>query len=194
MLNFTLGRARRGAALMAAAVSIFTAACNGDSTGLNGDQADKTPPTIQLSKGGTTADTVLAFQVEVKDNLGIKSIKVSVAGGVSMVFDTTFTSANTDAVVPFTVSVPRSIPRGTPVTVTAFALDGALNKSPTDSLSLTVGNVPAADVRINSPATGSVAVVGKSIVLSLSARSALKIRSIGFRTTGSFPTADSSAF
>jgi hypothetical protein len=194
MLNFTMGRARRGAALMAAAVSIFTAACNGDSTGLNGDQADKTPPTIQLSKGGTTADTVLAFQVEVKDNLGIKKIKVNISGGLSMSFDTTFTTANTDAVVPFTIGVPRSIPKGTPVVVSAFALDGALNKSATDTLNLTVGNVPAADVRLNSPANGSIAVIGKSIVLSLSARSAVKVRSIGFKTTGSFVTADSTAY
>ncbi|HMA20152.1 MAG TPA: hypothetical protein VKO87_05085, partial [Gemmatimonadaceae bacterium] len=194
MLNFTLGRARRGAALMAAAVSIFTAACNGDSTGLNGDQADKTPPTIQLSKGGTTADTVLAFQVEVKDNLGIKKIKVNISGGLSMSFDTTFTTANTDAVVPFTIGVPRSIPKGTPVVVSAFALDGALNKSATDTLNLTVGNVPAADVRLNSPANGSIAVIGKSIVLSLSARSAVKVRSIGYKTTGSFVSSDSTAY
>src|SRR5512141_378188 len=194
MLNFTLGRARRGAALMAAAVSIFTAACNGDSTGLNGDQADKTPPTIQLSKGGTTADTVLAFQVEVKDNLGIKKIKVNISGGLSMSFDTTFTTASTDAVVPFTIGVPRSIPKGTPVVVSAFALDGALNKSATDTLNLTVGNVPAADVRLNSPANGSIAVIGKSIVLSLSARSAVKVRSIGYKTTGSFVASDSTAY
>ena len=179
---------------MAAAVSIFTAACNGDSTGLNGDQADKTPPTIQLSKGGTTADTVLAFQVEVKDNLGIKKIKVNISGGLSMSFDTTFTTANTDAVVPFTIGVSRSIPKGTPVVVSAFALDGALNKSATDTLNLTVGNVPAADVRLNSPANGSIAVIGKSIVLSLSARSAVKVRSIGFKTTGSFVTSDSTPY
>ena len=179
---------------MAAAVSIFTAACNGDSTGLNGDQADKTPPTIQLSKGGTTADTVLAFQVEVKDNLGIKKIKVNISGGLSMSFDTTFTTASTDAVVPFTIGVSRSIPKGTPVVVSAFALDGALNKSATDTLNLTVGNVPAADVRLNSPANGSIAVIGKSIVLSLSARSAVKVRSIGFKTTGSFVTSDSTAY
>ena len=129
MLNLSIGRARRGAALIAAVVSVFTAACNSDSPGvIGGNQSDKTPPTVQLSKGGTSADTVLAFQVEVKDNLGIKSVKVNISGGFSMSFDTTFTSANTDAVVPFTVSVPRSIPKGTPVVVTSYALDGALNQ------------------------------------------------------------------
>lgn len=194
MLNLSLNQARRGAAVLAVAASLFTAACTSDATGVGGDLADKSPPTLHLSKGGTTADTVLAFQVEVKDNLGIKNIKVSIAGGLTMSFDTTFTTANTNAIVPFTVSAPRSIPKGTPVLVSAYALDGALNKSATDTLKLTIGNVPPAEVTLNSPATGSIAVIGKSIVLSLSARSAVKIRSIGFRTTGSFVVADSSAW
>ena len=194
MLNHSFGRARRGAALLAAVVSVFTAACSSDGAGLNGNQMDKSPPTVNLSKGGTSADTVISFQVEVKDNLGIKNVKVNISGGLTMSFDTTFTSANTDAIVPFTISVPRSIPKGTPVTVTSFALDGALNKSATDTLNLTVGNVPAAEVAIGSPASGTIAVIGKSLVMSLNARSAVKVRSIGFRTTGSFVTADSMVF
>ena len=193
MLTLSFGRARLGAALIAAA--IFTAACNSDSSGvLGGNTADKTPPTVQLSPGGTSADSVISFQVEVKDNLGIKNVKVNITGGLTMVFDTTFNSPNTDAIIPFTISVPRSIPKGTPVMATSFAFDGAGNKSATDSLSLTVGNVPPADVRINSPASGTIAVVGKSIVMSLSARSAVKVRTVGFKTTGSFVTADSASF
>ena len=184
MLKLYVRRAKRGAALAAiAAAALAAGACSSDSTGIGGDVADKSPPTVNLSKGGTTVDTVLAFQVEVKDNLGIKSIKVNISGGLSLSFDTTFTSANTDAIVPFTVSVPRSIPKGTPVVVTSYALDGALNKSATDTLNLTVGNVPAAEVQINSPATGTIAVIGKSIILSLGARSAVKVRTIGFRRT-----------
>src|SRR5215212_1507765 len=195
MLNLSIGRVRKGAALMVAVVSVFTAACNSDSSGvLGGNQSDKTPPTVQLSPGGTSADTVISFQVEVKDNLGIKNVKVNVSGGVTMAFDTTFNTANTDAIVPFTISVPRSVPKGTPVLVTSFAFDGASNKSQVDSLSLTVGNVPAAEVHVISPANGTVAVVGKSIVMALGARSAVKVRAIGFRTTGSFTTADSSLF
>ena len=194
MRKFTFARARRGifaGAVMAAAL----AACTDSTTGPGGSQlGDKSPPTVTLAKGGTTLDSVIAFQVEVKDNLGIKSIKVNVSGALSLSFDTTFTTANTNAIVPFNVSVPRSIPPGTPVVVSAYALDGALNKSPTDTLHLTVGNVPPAEVRVNSPASGTIAVVGKSIVLSLSGRSAVKVRSIGFRTSGSFVTADSSLF
>ncbi|MEO8193829.1 MAG: hypothetical protein ABI681_08250 [Gemmatimonadales bacterium] len=195
MLKSTLGRARRGAGLIVIAAAVaLTTACSDSTSSPGNDLSDKSPPTIHLSKGGTTADTVLAFQVEVKDNLGIKTIKVTLSGGLSLSFDTTFTTANTDAIVPFNISVPRSIPRGTPVVVSAFALDGASNKSLTDTLNLTVGNVPAAEVRVNSPVTGTVAVIGKSIVLSLSARSAVKVRSIGFRTSGSFTTADSTVY
>src|SRR5688500_1982829 len=196
MLINTIVRARRGAALIAAGASLaFTAACSdGNGTGPGGGFGDKSPPTITLSKGGTVADTVIAFQVEVKDNLGIKSIRVNVSGGLTFQYDTTFISASTESIVPFNIGVARSVPPGTPVVVSAFALDGALNKSPTDTLNLTVGNVPPAEVRINSPAGGTVAVVGKSIVLSLTARSAVKVRSVGFRTSGSFTTADSSVY
>ena len=194
MLNLSFVRARRGVALAAAAMSMFAAACSSDSSGLGGNQMDKTPPTVSLSKGGTSADTVLSFQVEVKDNLGIKQVKVNLTGGVSLSFDTTFTTANTDAIVPFTISVPRSIPKGTPVLVTSFAFDGASNKSRVDSLDLTVGNVPAAEVKVGSPLSGTIAVVGKSIVMSLNARSAVKVRAIGFKTSGSFVTSDSSLF
>src|SRR5215217_3498835 len=194
MHNLSTQRARRVAALAAVFVSIFTAACSGDSAGLGGNQADRVAPTIQLSKGGTSSDTVISFQVEVKDNLGIKNIKVNVTGGVTMSFDTTFTSANTDAIVPFNISVPRSIPKGTPVLATSYAFDGAGNKSPVDSLNLTVGNVPAADVRIGSPSSGTIAVIGKSIVMSINARSAVKVRIVGFKTTGSFVMSDSTGF
>lgn len=176
------------------AAAIVAVGCTDSTTGPGGDLTDKTPPTVTLAKGGTTLDTLVAFQVEVKDNLGIKSIKVNVRGGATFDYDTTFTTASTNAVVPFSISVPRSMPKGTPVIVTSFALDGASNKSLTDTLNLTVGDVPPAEVKINSPANATIAVVGKSIVLSLSGRSAVKVRSLGFRTTGSFEVADSATF
>ena len=75
--------------------------------------------------------------------------------------------------------------------VTAQAVDGALNRSPIDTLRLTIGNVAPADVQFTSPASGTVAVVGKSIIVSLSARSAVKVRSVGFRATGTLSLVDS---
>jgi hypothetical protein len=181
----------KGAVTAAALVAV---ACSDASTGPGGDLSDRKAPTVKLAKGGTTLDTLVAFQVEVKDDLGIKSIKVNVSGGATLSYDTTFTSAATTALVPFSVPVPRSIPKGTPVLVTSYALDGALNKSATDTLYLTVGDVPPAEVVLNSPANGTIAVVGKSIVLSFNARSSVKVRSVGFRTSGSFIHVDSVTF
>ena len=180
--------------IIVVAAALAAAACTDSTTGPRGDLMDKTPPTVTLAKGGTTLDTLVAFQVEVKDNLGIKSIRVNVSGGASLSFDTTFTSASTSAVIPFSIPVSRSIPVGTPVVVTSFALDGALNKSAIATLNLTVGDVPPAEVKVNSPSNGTIAVIGKSIVLSLSGRSSVKVRSLGFRTSGSFESVDSTTF
>ncbi|MEO5589703.1 MAG: hypothetical protein ABIS03_08965, partial [Gemmatimonadaceae bacterium] len=47
---------------------------------------------------------------------------------------------------------------------------------------------------VNSPVSGTVAVLGKSVILSISGRSAVKIKAVGFRTSGSFITADSSLY
>jgi hypothetical protein len=183
---------RAGRGMIVAALAILVTACS-DATSTN-VLADKTPPSVTLTQGGSTPDTVIAFQVEVRDNLGIKNIQVDVSGGLTMSFDTTFTSPNTDAIIPFTISVSRSVPVGTPVVVTARATDGALNKSTVDTLRLTVGNLPPAEVSVVSPPSGTTAVVGKSIIVAIKARSSVKVRSAGFRTSGGFTVADSSLF
>ena len=60
-------------------------------------------------------------------------------------------------------------------------------------IKLTIATAPA-DVHFTSPASNTVAVVGKSIIVSLSARSAVKVRSVGFRATGAVPLVDSVAY
>lgn len=186
--------ATRALAAAAAMATVLVAGACADSTSIGNTLADKSPPSVNLTTGGSSVDTLISFNVEAKDNLGIKTISVKVSGGLTYAFDTTFTSANTDASIPFLVSVPRSVPRGTPVLVVASAVDGALNKSPVDTLKLTVGNVPPAFVQFTSPASGTLAVVGKSVIVSLSARSAVKVRSVGFRATGALPIADSTVY
>ncbi len=181
-------------ALAAVAFAAIVTACADASGVIGGNTADSTPPTVHITAAGAVPDSIVAFSVNVKDNIGIKTIKVTVTGGLSLNYDTTFTSAVTDATIPFMIAVSRTIPRGTPVLVSSYALDGALNKSSMDTLRTTVGNVAPAEARLNSPATATVAVIGKSIVLSMSGRSALKIRSLGFKTTGSFVAADSSVY
>ena len=176
---------------MAAIVAAAAFACSDSSaTSVTGDNF---PPTVSLAKTASP-DSIVAFSVGVKDNLGIKSIHVAVTGGVTKTFDTTFISANTDVTIPFSILAPTAIPRGSPVFVTASAVDGAGNKSKVDSLSLTVGNLPPPDVKITSPASGSFAVVGKSIIVSVSGKSGVRIKSLGLRTTGAIARSDSLLF
>jgi len=194
MLTPSMTREARAVAVFAATAVVFLVGACSEGTTTSNTLADKSAPSVSLSAGSTSVDTVISFQVDAKDNLGLKTISVKVTGGLTYAFDTTFTSANTDVALPFSVSVPRSIPRGTPVLVTASAVDGAANKSAVDTLKLTVGNVPPADVHFTSPASGTVAVVGKSVIVSISARSAVKVRSAGFRATGALPLVDSTVY
>ena len=185
-------RSALGFGIVLASATILMMAC-GDTTA-NDALADKAPPSVALDQTAQIGDSALAFDVKVKDNLGIKSVHVALTGGHVAVFDTTFTSAITDIVLPLSFFTASTVPPGTPVTAIATATDGAGNRSKPDTLRMTVGNVPPAEVRITSPANGTLAVVGKSMVVSISARTIVKVRAVGFRTTGAFVTADSVLF
>ncbi|HEY1952437.1 MAG TPA: hypothetical protein VGG76_06490 [Gemmatimonadaceae bacterium] len=176
-------------AAVAASISLAVAACN-DSTSID-PQRDRVPPTLSLTAKGGQADTVIAFTTEAKDNLGLKTIHVQAIGAVGFVFDTVFTSAVTDIQLPFTLFASRSVPAGTPVTVTAEAFDGAGNSSGVDTLRMATGNVPPPVVKVISPFSGSSAVLGKSILVTVMGQTAIKVRSLGLQTTGPVVRADS---
>ena len=185
--------AHRGIVMAVVAGSLFgVAACN-DSTSTDATR-DRTVPTVSLTQVGGQADTVIAFTTGAKDNIGLKTIHVHVVGAVGFTFDTTFTSAVTDIAIPFQLFASRAVPPGTPALITAFAVDGAGNVSATDSLRLATGNLPPPDVRVVSPTSGSSAVVGKSIVVTISGKTAVKIMSLGLNTTGPLVRADSILF
>jgi len=185
------GGLRRGLVLAAVATSISlgVAACN-DSTSID-PQRDRVPPTLTLTAVGGQADTVIAFTTLAKDNLGLKTIHVQAIGAVGFIFDTVFTSAVTNIQLPFTLFSSRSVPPGTPVTVTATAVDGAGNTSGVDTLILATGNVPPPEVKIISPFSGSSAVLGKSILVTVMGKTGIKVRSLGLMTTGPVVRADS---
>ncbi|MEX1186464.1 MAG: hypothetical protein WEA80_07725 [Gemmatimonadaceae bacterium] len=185
-------RMRRSLALICAAAFTGIAAC-GDSL-TEGTTGDANPPALDLAGTTASADTVLSFSADARDNLGLKTIHVSVSGGVAFTFDTTFTSTVLETTIPFSLSVPRSVPLGTAVTVVGFATDGSGNRSPTDTLRLAVGNVVPPDARIISPLSGTVAVVGKSVVLAIMGRSGQRVSSLGFSTSGVLTVADSTVF
>jgi len=185
---------RRGLApaAVAASICLAVAACN-DSTSID-PQRDRVPPTVTLSANGGQADTVISFTTVAKDNLGLKTIHVQAIGAVGFAYDTTFTSAVTDIQLPFTLFSSRSVPPGTPVIITATALDGAGNSSGVDTLRLATGNVPPPEVKIISPFSGSSAVLGKSILVTVMGKTAIKVMSLGLNTTGPVVRADSILF
>jgi len=179
-------------AAVAASISLAVAACN-DNTSID-PQRDRVPPTLDLTALGGRADTVIAFTTQAKDNLGLKTIHVQAIGAVGFVYDTVFTSAVTDIQLPFTLFSSRTVPPGTPVTITATAIDGAGNSSGVDTLVMATGNLPPPEVRILSPFSGSSAVVGKSILVTVMGKTATKVMSLGLNSTGPVVRNDSALF
>ncbi len=185
---------RRGPtwAAVAASISLLVGACN-DNTSID-PQRDRVPPTLTLTPITGRPDTVIAFTTEAKDNLGLKTIHVQAIGAVGFVFDTVFTSAVTDIQLPFTLFASRVVPPGTPVTITATAYDGAGNSSGVDTLRMATGNLPPPQVQVLSPFSGSSAVVGKSILVTVMGKAATKVMSLGLNSTGPVIRADSVLF
>jgi hypothetical protein len=185
---------RRGLvlAVVAASISLGVAACN-DTTSID-PQRDRVPPKIALAPIPGQADTVIAFTTVASDNLGLKTIHVQAVGAVGGVFDTTFTSAVTNIQIGFKLVASRAVPAGTPVTITATAIDGAGNSSGVDTLIMATGNVPPPEVRVISPTSGSSAVIGKSIVVTVSGKAPLKVFSLGLNSTGPVVRNDSVLF
>lgn len=188
------GGLRRGLVLaaVAASISLGVAACN-DSTSID-PQRDRVPPTLTLTAVGGQADTVIAFTTDAKDNLGLKTIHVQAIGAVGFIYDTVFTSAVTNIQLPFKLFSSRSVPPGTPVIVTATAVDGAGNTSGVDTLRLATGNIPPPEVRVLSPFSGSSAVLGKSILVTVMGKTGIKVLSLGLSTTGPVVRTDSVLF
>ena len=194
MHKVPFGVLRRGFAVaaVAASVTLGLVACN-DSTSID-PQRDRIPPTLTLTPLTGRPDTVIAFSTEAKDNLGLKTIHVQAIGAVGFVYDTVFTSAVTDIQLPFTLFASRTVPPGTPVTITATAYDGAGNSSGVDTLRMATGNLPPPDVRVLSPFSGSSAVVGKSILVTVMGKAATKVLSLGLNSTGPVVRNDSVLF
>ncbi len=136
-----MGSSRARGFLLVACFAALAGVVACDEFPTEGTTGDANPPTLDLAGAVSGVDTVLAFSADARDNLGLKTIHVSVAGSLTFTFDTTFTSAVTSTSIPFKLSVPRSVPAGTAVTVVGYATDGSGNRSPNDTLRLAVGNV-----------------------------------------------------
>ena len=182
------GFARRALVVLGAVVAL--GACNGDEV-IDPPFRDAVKPRVTVAKGTNQTDTTLVMSVNATDNVGLKTIRVLLSGGVAASYDTTFTSSIQAATLALTVQVPASAPLGSTVNIQAIAIDGATNLSDTARLVMTVGNLEPPRAVITSPAAGSPVVSGKALVLSLSARARYKIRTLGYQIVGAYVTRDS---
>ncbi len=165
-------------------------ACNGDAV-IDPPFRDTVKPAVALAKGTAQSDTTLVLSVNATDNIGLKTIKVTLSGGVAAAYDTTFTTSVQAATLALTIRVPSSAPLGSTVNIRAIAMDGAENWSDTARLVMTVGNLEPPQAVVTSPAAGSPVVSGKALVLSISAKARDKVRTLGYQLSGAYSARDS---
>lgn len=184
-------KARRVLVVLGAVAAL--GACDGDEL-IDPPFRDAVKPRVTVTKGSNQTDTTLLMSVNATDNVGLKTIRVLISGGVSALYDTTFTSSIQAANLALTVRVPSSAPLGSTVNIQAIAIDGATNLSDTARLVMTVGNLEPPMTTITSPAAGSPVVSGKALVLSLSGRARYKVRTLGYQISGAYVTRDSAIY
>ena len=186
-------RPARPVALAALVALVALGACSGDEV-IDPPFKDTIVPRVQVAKGNAVADTLLSMTVTATDNIGLKRIRVLLAGGVSATYDTVMTSAVTSLTVNVNIRVPSNAPIGSTVNARAVAIDGAGNLSDTSRLALTVGNLEPPQAIVTSPVTGSPVVSGKSLVIALSGKARYKVRTLGYQLSGAYVRQDSVSF
>ncbi|HJU66778.1 MAG TPA: hypothetical protein VJ650_00925 [Gemmatimonadaceae bacterium] len=179
----------RGVALGAFAILIGMAACAEQQP--SGSLGDLDSPGLVLAPLDAPNDSSIAFTATAVDNLGIKSIRILISGGITGVIDTNFTVNQTRVTVPYTLAIPTTVQPGTAIILIGTATDGARNVSAPDTLTLTVGGVAPPTVRIVSPTAADAAVVGRQVLITITGSSELKIRSLGYIATGAVTGVDS---
>jgi len=179
----------RGVALGAFAILLGMAACAEQQP--SGSLGDLDSPGLTLAPLDAPNDSSIAFTATAVDNLGIKSIRILISGGITGVIDTNFTVNQTRITVPYTLAIPTTVQPGTAIILIGTATDGARNVSAPDTLTLTVGGVAPPTVRIVSPTAADAAVVGRQLLITITGSSELKIRSLGFIASGAVTGVDS---
>jgi len=183
-----LSPARRlAAAAFGLAVVAVIGAC-GEGSGSTCATCDTGRPVVSLSESSTT-DSSIAFSTHATDNLGLLTVHARVtAAGLSGGFDTTFSTAVTSVDIPFTLQIPSTIPSGTQITVVATAMDGAHNAAHPDTLVVSTGAGGPTAVLVTNPHSSDTAVVGFSLAVAISGKSASKVKALGFIASGVFAT------
>ncbi|HJU90941.1 MAG TPA: hypothetical protein VJ672_16270, partial [Gemmatimonadaceae bacterium] len=186
--------ARRLLAGVAGAALVATIAACTDAGGGSDPTQDRNAPRINLRALPAPSDSELAVVADISDNLGLKSMSLRVTGGVTRAFDTVFTSNATQLSVTYTFTVPANVPPGTPISVSGTVNDGVGNTARADTLRLQAGNAGPANVVLLNPTAQTIAVIGRTISISITGSSPLKVKTLGFVTSGVQVSADSTVF
>ncbi|MBL0940262.1 MAG: hypothetical protein IBJ03_15310 [Gemmatimonadaceae bacterium] len=184
---------RRLLGLAVLAMASLLGACDGDEV-IDPPYRDEIKPRVQVAKGNPVDDSLLAVTINATDNIGLKRVRLLLAGGITAEYDTVMTSAVTSLTINVNIKVPGNAPLGATVTARALAVDGAGNASDTALVALTVGNLEPPLAVITSPTTGSPVVSGKAVVLSLAGKARYKVRTLGYQITGAYNIKDSSVY
>jgi hypothetical protein len=187
---FSAPRPRLRAGLAALAAAVTLGACDGDEV-IDPPFADTVKPRVSIAKGIPVADTLLSVTINATDNIGLKRVRLLLAGGITAEYDTVMTSAVTSITMAVNVKVPGNAPIGATVNARTIATDGAGNQSDTALVALTVGNLEPPQAIITSPVANSPVVSGKALVLSLSGKARYKVRTIGYQISGAYAYRDS---
>lgn len=135
--------------------------------------AENLAPTVQLiNVGGQTVvgqGAALQFDVVGADDVGIAQVLLSAVGAATQSFSETIAGAPTSATRRFTVNVPVDATPGAGITVQAAVIDTAGNQSTPASVALTVRDGVAPGVLITAPATGTQAIPGQTIQVTVNA-------------------------
>jgi hypothetical protein len=183
-----LSPARRlAAAAFGLAVVAVLGAC-GEGSGSTCATCDTGRPVVSLTQT-SSSDSAIAFTTHASDNLGLLTVHARVSAvGLTGGFDTTFTTAVTSVDIPYTLAIPSTVPTGTQIKVIATAMDGAHNAAHPDTLVITSGGGGASAVLVTNPHSSDTAVVGFSLAVAISGKSASKVRALGFIASGVFAT------
>jgi hypothetical protein len=153
-----------------------------------GVQGDGFAPVVSIVK--TAGDTLeleggIQFGVAASDNLGLKTVVVTLTGGYSAVIDTTFTSAVQQVLLNVQIDLPPTSTAGGHIDIAAVVTDGNdLSGSAIDSLFLR--NESALSVRVLTPSPGSIASPGLSIPVEVEAAQSTGVTQVGYVVTGVF--------
>jgi hypothetical protein len=155
------------------------AACSDQEALADRSLLDTSPPQVSVARV-TSPDSIFSFNVNARDNLGIKFVRVTIAGALSRTLADTVRSAVSAYSRDFSVSVPNNVVPGTQLTLITEVEDGNLNRSKPDTTLMAVGSRQPGFVTITSPQANTQAVRGRAVVLAFAARTNRKVRFVGF--------------